>query len=176
MHTWLLKVLEIYKIAPQHFISDWSTQVSLVDSSITFRKNNTLETGTIKIRKSIFQEDSIGPLKFCLELNRGNTQYKITHLLHLDDVKLYTSTPSHIYNLLHTIEVFSKYVRMGVHQSIGTEHRAMKIKIEKEYMTSLKTILSTKLKPMSTLLTLMYSPFWPIRQVLSKRRQQTSKT
>ncbi|KAL0810623.1 hypothetical protein ABMA28_010737 [Loxostege sticticalis] len=64
-HSWLLKVLDIYKINPliTHFLQTamqkWKTSLKMSDT----------QTEPIAIKRGIFQGDSFSPLWFCLALN-----------------------------------------------------------------------------------------------------------
>lgn len=68
-HSWLLEVLEIYKVDKQ--------VIGLIKSLMkTWRTKITVHTGTtkynieeVKIQNGIFQGDSLSPLLFCLALN-----------------------------------------------------------------------------------------------------------
>ena len=72
-------------------------------------KEEVLETGLIRIKRGIFQGDSLSPLLFTMSLNplswelqktgygyQLDEQTKINHLLYVDDLKLYGT----IYNQL----------------------------------------------------------------------------
>lgn len=122
-HDWLLKVLELYKINPNiitflsHIMKKWKSQILL---------NNRYMT-TINIRKGIFQGDSLSPLWFCLALNplshllnQCKSGYRpdlkdsinISHLLFMDDIKLYSESNNNLKYLLKTVQIFSDDIRM----------------------------------------------------------------
>ena len=101
-HTWIMEVLEIYKVCPaiRTFLKDsttrWKTQMCLCcDKGV-------LRTGSIAIGRSIFQWDSLSALMFCMSLfpltQLLNQQQfgcvvggeNVTHLLCMDDLKLFT--------------------------------------------------------------------------------------
>ena len=83
-HEWTLKAIELYKISPKisNFLrtsmSKWQTRLLLSHN------NGTLKSDSIKIKRGIFQGDSLSPLLFCLaliplsnELNNTGYGYKI---------------------------------------------------------------------------------------------------
>lgn len=108
-HSWLTEVLEIYKVHPtiitflKNVMQTWRTTLNL-------QTNTTLiNAGEVNIKRGIFQGDSLSPLWFCLALNplsrelndskagfdiKNNRQtlFQITHLLYVDDLKLYSNT------------------------------------------------------------------------------------
>lgn len=129
-HSWLIKVLQIYKIHPklinflQNTMNKWKTQINLITSSETIR------TEQIDIKKGIFQGDSLSALWFCLCLNPlsntlNNTRYgyniihekttkhTINHLLYMDDIKLYASTQTHLKALLKITEQITNDIKMS---------------------------------------------------------------
>lgn len=103
-HSWLIQILKIYKIDPtlikflQTVMTKWTTKLNIQAGKTT------LSTPLVKIARGIFQGDSLSPLWFCLALNplssilnKTNCGYtidrqnkiKLTHLLYMDDIKLY---------------------------------------------------------------------------------------
>ena len=101
-HSWILKCLQMYKIHPvliifiEESMSQWKTNMTLV------HKEGVLETGPIRIKRGIFQGDSLSPLLFIMSLSplswelqktgcgyQLDEQTKINHLLYVDDLKLY---------------------------------------------------------------------------------------
>ena len=148
-HAWLLHVLEIYKVEPKlislmkHLMTMWKTTISLSCSG------DTVSSAQISIKRGIFQGDSLSPLIFCLALNplshmlnnggygfkieSGEIVEKVTHLLYMDDLKLYASKEAELRSLLRLVEVFSEDIRMsfgldkcrtisvkrGIQQSVG---------------------------------------------------------
>ena len=131
-HSWLLHVLSIYKIHPtiiqflDKVMQTWTTQLKINTDT------GTLNSDTIQIKRGIFQGDALSPLWFCLalnplsnNLNTKNLGYKlkqpcdsntpiqkITHLMYMDDIKLYASTETDLYELANTTESFSKDINM----------------------------------------------------------------
>lgn len=128
-HSWLIQVLNIYKIDSKlvaflhHIMQRWSTVLNINTESETIR------SGPIKISRGIFQGDSLSPLWFCLTLNplsrilnktkqgyvlHKETNTKITHLLYMDDIKLYAASKQQIKNLLKDTEIFSTDIKMNL--------------------------------------------------------------
>ena len=126
-HSWLIYILQHYKIHPiivtflQHTMQNWSTKLKF---------NNQTETENINIRRGIFQGDSLSPLWFCLALNplstllnNSNHGYKLknhdnsfitlTHLLYMDDIKLFGNNLAEIEKLADVTESFSSDICMS---------------------------------------------------------------
>ncbi|XP_063899231.1 uncharacterized protein LOC135119187 [Helicoverpa armigera] len=128
-HSWLIQILHIYKINSKiidflhHIMSQWKTTLHL------YHNNNTVTTRQICIRKGIYQGDSLSPLWFCLALNPlSNLLHKcragytlkhstteettISHLIYMDDIKLYSKTDKEMKHLIDTTTEFSKDINM----------------------------------------------------------------
>lgn len=124
-HSWLIQVLEIYKIHPvlvdflRQVMKSWKTVVQLNN------KEKLVTTSEIKINRGIYQGDSLSPLWFCLalnplskQLNRTkigytlNNDQKISHQLYMDDLKLYAPSQDRLKELIMIVERFSKDICM----------------------------------------------------------------
>ncbi|XP_045535408.1 uncharacterized protein LOC106709986 [Papilio machaon] len=126
-HGWLSKVLEVYKIHPtlrtflNSCMGQWTTSFSNPGQG-----NLSTSSSRIGIRRGIFQGDSLSPLWFCLALNPLSTLLKsselgyrlrrggeiISHLLYMDDLKLYASKKSDLMTLLKITDDFSRAIGM----------------------------------------------------------------
>ena len=123
-HDWILKTLDLYKVSPviSQFLTNamkqWETRLFLS------YQNGTVETRYLKIKRGIFQGDSLSPLLFCLslvplshELNNADSGYKvydrsINHLFYMDDLKLFAKNDRELEGLLTTVQQFSKDICM----------------------------------------------------------------
>lgn len=128
-HSWLKKVLQIYKINPiiRNFLASimntWKTSICLTTDKEQIRTDN------IDIRRGIFQGDSLSALWFCICLNPlsntlNNTKYgfqikyhnkaehTINHLLYMDDIKLYAPTHAQMGGLLKIVKDITTDIRM----------------------------------------------------------------
>lgn len=133
-HSWLIEVLRIYKINEtiinflEQIMTHWRTTLSLRQQDFT------ITTKDIRIKRGIFQGDSLSPLLFCLALNPLSTQlnsthygfkirknkktiHTISHLMYMDDIKLYSSTDRQLQYLLEITRTFSE----DIHMSFGID-------------------------------------------------------
>ena len=107
-HSWILKCL-----------SQWKTNMTLV------HKEGVLETGPIRIKRGIFQGDSLSPLLFTMSLNplskelqktgyryQLDEQTKINHLFYVDDLKLYGTSDKQLTGLINTVKNISDDIKM----------------------------------------------------------------
>ena len=80
-------------------------------------KEGVLETRPIRIKRGIFQGDSLSPLLFTMSLNplsqelqkteygyQLDEQTKINHLFYVDDLKLYRTSGNQITGLINTVK------------------------------------------------------------------------
>ena len=122
-HSWILKCLPMppmYKIHPvEESMSQWKTNMTLV------HKEGVLETGPIRIKRGIFQGDSLSPLLFTISLNplswelqktghgyQLDEQTKINHLFYVDDLKLYGTSDNELTELNNTVKNVSDDIKM----------------------------------------------------------------
>ena len=125
-HSWILQVLSLYHINSsivtfcERIMKQWKTKMML------HSEGGTIISGDVKIRRGIFQGDSLSPLLFCMclfplstELNRSGFGYglkankqKVNHLLYMDDLKLFAKNDEELEGLLWTSKLFSDDIQM----------------------------------------------------------------
>ena len=94
-------------------MNQWKTNMTLV------HKEGVLETGPIRIKRQIFQDDSLSPLLFTMSPNLLNQeiqktgygyqpdeQTKINHLFYVDDLKLYGTSDNQLAGLINTVKIY----------------------------------------------------------------------
>lgn len=123
-HSWILKSLEIYRISPviSNFLK--STMAFWQTTLILHHNEGKIETPHMKIKKGIFQGDSLSPLLFCIALNPLSTLLndtsfgyqlngnKINHLLYMDDLKLFAKNENDLNGLIGMVKTFSDDIMM----------------------------------------------------------------
>ena len=121
-HSWICECLEMFGIAEnvRQFLAN-----SMKNWKLTLTANGT-NLGEVKVTRGIFQGDSLSPLLFVicmiplsLVLRKtkafyewGNKQYRINHLLFMDDLKLFGKTKDQIDSLVQTVQIFSEDIGM----------------------------------------------------------------
>ena len=82
--------------------------------------------GEVEVKTWIFQGDSLSPLLFLLSIvplllilgkvkayyEWGKKEYKLNHLLYMDDLKLFAKNEEQIDTLVRTVHVFSSDIGM----------------------------------------------------------------
>ena len=100
-------------------MSQWKSYMTLV------HKGGVLETEQIRIKRGIFQGDSLSPLLFTMSLNplskelqktgygyQLDEQTKINHLFYVDDLKLYGTSDNQLTGLINTVKNVSDDIKM----------------------------------------------------------------
>ena len=136
-HSWISRCLELYKVDDglRTFLTNQMTKWT---TNITLRHNEgEINIPNVKIRRGIYQGDSLSPLLFCLTLDplskllkshqigynmstdHGKDAVKkiINHLLFMDDLKLYADSDENLTKLVQIVEKFSK----DIHMDFGLE-------------------------------------------------------
>ena len=121
-HSWLLKCLEMMKVC--------SNTIRFLRTAMKYWKTELTANGEVmgecKIRRGIFQGDSLSPLLFVIAmiplskvLNSTGLRYqlekggaKINHLLYMDDLKLYGKGSAEIESLTKTVFEYSDDIGM----------------------------------------------------------------
>ena len=121
-HSWITKSLEMLGVSSniRQFLktamSSWNTLLTV----------NGQILGQVNIRRGIFQGDSLSPLLFVAALipltvilrktgfgyQTSKNAAKISHLLYMDDLKLYGKSAPELESLLNTVRIFSNDISM----------------------------------------------------------------
>ena len=130
-HTWLVKSLRIYVIEAR-IINCLSTMMQKWSTIFHVRgQKEAVRTDPIRIKRGLYQGDSLSPLWFCLALNplsmllkestigfsiRNNRRvmYIINHLLYMGDQKLYATTRDKLNQLLQIVQEYSNDIQMSL--------------------------------------------------------------
>ncbi|CAH2105270.1 unnamed protein product [Euphydryas editha] len=177
-HTWLLKVLQIYKINP---IIISFLQVSMQNWQTKLKINQSLTTEPIHIKRGIFQGDALSPLWFCLALNplsdlinhsklgfklNNEQSSTISHLMYMDDIKLFASNASDLFNLADITQQFSTDINM----QFGVDKcKILSIKKGKLVHNSYALNTGETIEPMNEVSTYKYLGFNQSRQIQQKQ-------
>ena len=124
-HSWILSALKIYKADTiiiqflETVMKQWKTEMKL------YHTGGHVSTGQINVKRGIFQGDSLSPLLFCISLipltnmlNRENLGYvlnneqNISHLLYMDDLKLFAKGDVQLNKEIDIVKIFSKDIQM----------------------------------------------------------------
>ena len=131
-HSWINRCLELYNIDEtlRNFLktqmTKWETDISLS------HLNGEINIPKVKIQRGIYQGDSLSPLLFCLTIDplskilkkqnigydlgqvRGGNKTKdlISHLLFMDDLKLYADSDANLNTLVQIVHKFSRDICM----------------------------------------------------------------
>ena len=121
-HSWISECMEMFGIAGnvRGFL-----QRSMVQWKLSLTSNGE-ELGDVDVKRGIFKGDSSSPLLFVLSMiplssllrkvnvfyEWGKKEYKLNHLLFMDDLKLYSKSEEQIDSLIQTTHIFSTDIGM----------------------------------------------------------------
>jgi len=159
-HDWIRAMLEMYGFDKNtvSFITasmkQWRTQMFLYGSE------KVVQTRPIFIKRGIFQGDTLSPLLFCLslvavsrELERkddgyrmqvAGVQHTLSHLLFMDDIKLYARTPAKLSSMVNVVKFTSEAIGMefglGKCAAMHIHHGVMQTAEDQEAVTTLDNV------------------------------------
>ena len=116
-HSWLKKCLDMFSIAEniktliKNSMEQWRTDLMV----------NGEKLGRVRIKRGIFQGDSLSPLLFVIALiplsmvlrevkagySLGRGRLSLNHLLFMDDLKLYGKNENQVDTLVNTVRVYT---------------------------------------------------------------------
>jgi len=130
-HEWILIVMKTYGIAENivHFIQ------KTMNSWNVWLHHKGIKLANIKIKRGIFQGDSLSPILFIMSLfplshvilnnelgykmkltkptkENGSDKIRINHLLYMDDIKLYAESPQQLQRLINAVKDYSDSMKM----------------------------------------------------------------
>ena len=121
-HSWIKECMEMFGIAEnvRTFLEKSMEQWKLLLTS------NGEDLGEVDVKRGIFQGDSLSPMLFVLSVvplslilrkvkacyEWGKKEYKLNHLLFMDDLKLFAKNEEQIDTLVGTVHVFSTDIGM----------------------------------------------------------------
>ncbi|XP_047501775.1 uncharacterized protein LOC125047544 [Penaeus chinensis] len=124
-HSWIIAAMKIYGTCPtivkflEAAMKEWNTEMQL------YHSGGCIKTGRIAIKRGIFQGDSLSPLLFCLSLvpltniltsdNLGyvmHKEHRVSHLLYMDDLKLFAKDDGQLDQELGIVKTFSDDIQM----------------------------------------------------------------
>ena len=121
-HLWIIECLDLLGVAE----NIKSSLVSSMEKWKLMLCSGNSELGEVEINRGIFQGDSLSPLVFVLALiplrlilrktkaayEFSESKEKISHLLFMDDLKLYSRREKGLDSLVQTVRVFSEDIGM----------------------------------------------------------------
>ena len=116
-HSWINECMEMFGIA-ENVRNLLKTSMEQWKLSLM---SNGEDLGEVNVKRGIFQGDSLSPLLFILSMvplslilrkvkayyEWGKKDYKLNHLLYMDDLKLFAKSEEQIDTLVRTVHVFS---------------------------------------------------------------------
>ena len=121
-HSWISKCMDMFGVSN----NIRELLISSMDEWKTVLTSNGEVLGDVEINRGIFQGDSLSPLLFVLVMipltlilrktklgyKMSKASQKISHLLFMDDLKLYATNKNELSSLINTVSIFSKDIRM----------------------------------------------------------------
>ena len=126
-----------YDLVPHSWVNEWMEMFGMAENLRKFLQKsmqqwrlsltaNGEDLGEVNVKRGIFQEDSLLPLMFVLSMvplslilkkekayyKWGKKEYKLNHLLFMDDLKLYAKSEEQTNTLVRTVYVFSTDIGM----------------------------------------------------------------
>ena len=131
-HSWIIRCMELYKVSDNirgflgKQMAKWKTDITLQ------HENGSITLPDVKIQRGIYQGDSLSPLLFCMTIDPLSKMLKsknigynlgkvrgerteielISHLLFMDDLKLYAENDEKLNELVQIVHNFSKDICM----------------------------------------------------------------
>jgi len=121
-HEWIHHCLSLFKISA----NICKVLLNAFPSFETFINLGDKQIGSVRIKRGIFQGDSLSPLLFVLclfplttlinkeeigfKFHINNETFQLSHLLFVDDLKIYASSQKDLKNLIHLTEQFGDMV------------------------------------------------------------------
>ena len=130
-HSWINRCLDLYKIDGSlrtflaNQVTQWKTDITL------FPKDGEIKVPAVKIKRGIFQGDSLSPLLFCFAIDplskllkkegvgynlsksrKKSVEETISHVLLMDDLKLYAASDEDLNRLIQIVHSFSNDIHM----------------------------------------------------------------
>ena len=118
-HSWIIKVLEMYHIDPQ-IVKCISESMKLWNTTLTLAADtHAITVQGVRIKRGIFQGDSLSPLLFCLALNplcsillaknygfryKGQDMTRLNHLVYIDVIKLYAQNDDDLHKMIAVVK------------------------------------------------------------------------
>ena len=119
-HSWILRSMDLVGVAT-NITSFMKKAVKMGNTTLTI---NGETIGEVKIKRGIFQGDSLSPLLFIISLipltitlramNKGYKldDIKVNHFLYMDDFKIYACSDKEMKSPVSMIKIFSKDISL----------------------------------------------------------------
>ena len=129
-HDLIIRLLKMLKVHP-NIIHAIESIIALWKTKFAIRaEGRTVYTGWVRYRRGVFQGDSLSPLLFCItlmplsiELRASRIGYKagppgrrnhlISHLMYVDDLKLYAPSRTALQQLLNIVSEYTSAMGMS---------------------------------------------------------------